>query len=227
MDTLDTRTLIIGIVAVLALLAVVAWFFGRRKQSYRLAQRFGPEYGHTVDALGSRSKAETELKTRESRVGGLHIVALTNTDAGRFSQAWGDLQARFVDNPKGVVIQADQLVRELMAKRGYPVADFERRAADISVDHPAVVENYRAAQAIALRDQQGQLTVGGPADEAIRLRELDAGVGDAGASDDRRGQRQGSDTHACHCASEPLALSYHSSCGDHCPHAKHWVSSQR
>jgi len=156
MDTLDTRTLIIGIVAVLALLAVVAWFFGRRKQSYRLAQRFGPEYGHTVDALGSRSKAETELKTRESRVGGLHIVALTNTDAGRFSQAWGDLQARFVDNPKGVVIQADQLVRELMAKRGYPVADFERRAADISVDHPAVVENYRAAQAIALRDQQGQ-----------------------------------------------------------------------
>ena len=156
MDTLDTRTLIIGIVAVLALLALVGWFFGRRKQSYRLAQRFGPEYGHTVDALGSRSKAETELKTRESRVGGLHIVALTNTDAGRFSQAWGDLQARFVDNPKGVVIQADQLVRELMAKRGYPVADFERRAADISVDHPAVVENYRAAQAIALRDQQGQ-----------------------------------------------------------------------
>jgi len=156
MDTLDTRTLIIGIVAVLALLAVVGWFFGRRKQSYRLAQRFGPEYGHTVDALGSRGKAETELKTRESRVDGLHIVALTNTDAGRFSQAWGDLQARFVDNPKGVVIQADQLVRELMAKRGYPVADFERRAADISVDHPAVVENYRAAQAIALRDQQGQ-----------------------------------------------------------------------
>lgn len=156
MDTLDTRTLIIGIVAVLALLAVVGWFFGRRKQSYRLAQRFGPEYGHTVDALGSRSKAETELKTRESRVDGLHIVALTNTDAGRFSQAWGDLQGRFVDNPKGVVIQADQLVRELMAKRGYPVADFERRAADISVDHPAVVENYRAAQAIASRDKQGQ-----------------------------------------------------------------------
>jgi len=156
MDTLDTRTLILGIVAVLALLAVVAWFFSRRKQSYRLAQRFGPEYGHTVDALGSRSKAETELKTRESRVEGLHIVALTNTDAGRFSQAWGDLQGRFVDNPKGVVIQADQLVRELMAKRGYPVADFERRAADISVDHPAVVESYRAAQAIALRDKQGQ-----------------------------------------------------------------------
>jgi len=66
------------------------------------------------------------------------------------------LQGRFVDNPKGVVIQADQLVRELMGKRGYPVADFEHRAADISVDHPAVVDHYRAAQAIALRDKRGE-----------------------------------------------------------------------
>jgi len=156
MDTLDSRTLILGIVAVLALLALVAWLFSRRKQSYRLVQRFGPEYGHTIDELGSRSKAEAELKTRESRVGRLDIVALTTTDAARFSQAWSDLQGRFVDNPKGVVVQAEQLVRELMGKRGYPVADFERRAADISVDHSAVVENYRAAQAIALRDQRGE-----------------------------------------------------------------------
>ena len=155
MDTLDTRTLIIGIVAVLALLALVGWYLSRRKQSYRLAQRFGPEYGHTVDQLGSRTKAEAELKSRESRVGRLDIVALTTTDAARFSQAWGDLQGRFVDSPKRAVVQADQLVRELMGKRGYPVADFERRAADISVDHSGVVEHYRAAQAIALRDRRG------------------------------------------------------------------------
>jgi hypothetical protein len=156
MDTLDTRTLILGIVAVLAVLALAAWFFSRRKQSYRLAQRFGPEYGHTVEKLGSRTKAEAELKTRESRVERLDIVALAPADAARFTQAWRDLQGRFVDNPKGVVIQADQLVRELMGKRGYPVADFERRAADISVDHPAVVDHYRAAQAIALRDKRGE-----------------------------------------------------------------------
>lgn len=156
MDTSDSTTLILGIVAVLALLALAAWFFSRRKQSYRLAQRFGPEYGHTVDELGSRTKAEAELKARESRVERLIIVALTHTDAARFSQAWSDLQGRFVDDPKGAVVQADQLVRELMGKRGYPVADFERRAADISVDHPAVVDHYRAAQAIALRDTRGE-----------------------------------------------------------------------
>lgn len=156
MDTLDSTTLTLGIIALLALLALAAWLFSRRKQSYRLAQRFGPEYSHTVDELGSRSKAEAELKARESRVERLNIVTLTLTDAARFSQAWSDLQGRFVDNPKGVVVQADQLVRELMAKRGYPVGDFERRAADISVDHPAVVEHYRAAQAIALRDKRGE-----------------------------------------------------------------------
>lgn len=156
MDTLDSTTLTFGIIALIAVLALAAWFFSRKKQSYRLSQRFGPEYGHTVDKLGSRGKAEAELKARESRVERLNIVALTPTDAARFSQAWSDLQGRFVDNPKGVVVQADQLVRELMGKRGYPVADFERRAADISVDHPAVVDHYRAAQAIALRDTRGE-----------------------------------------------------------------------
>ena len=156
MDTMDIRIWMLGIVAVLALLALAAWLRSRKKQSYRLAQRFGPEYDHAVDELGSRTKAEAELKTRESRVERLNIVALAPADAARFSQAWSDLQGRFVDNPKGVVIQADQLVRELMGKRGYPVADFERRAADISVDHSAVVDHYRAAQAIALRDTRGE-----------------------------------------------------------------------
>jgi hypothetical protein len=123
-----------------------------------LQQRFGPEYSRTVDALGSRTKAESELKAREERVGKLNIVPLSQADAARFTQAWANLQISFVDNPQGVVAQADQLVRELMAKRGYPVADFEHRAADISVDHPAVVENYRAAQIIAARDARGEAT---------------------------------------------------------------------
>jgi LPXTG-motif cell wall-anchored protein len=157
MDTIDTQTwIILAGVVVLALIALAAWFFYQKKQSHRLQQRFGPEYGRTVDELGSQTKAESELKAREKRVERLKLVPLAPSEAARFSQAWKVLQGRFVDNPKGVVVQADQLVRELMLKRGYPMGDFERRAADISVDHPAVVDNYRAAQAIAVRDERGE-----------------------------------------------------------------------
>ncbi len=157
MDTINTQTWIILVGAVvLALIAFAAWFFYQKKQSHRLQQRFGPEYVRTVDELGSQTKAESELKTREKRVERLNILPLTPSDAAKFSEAWKVLQGRFVDNPKDVFVQADQLVRELMAKRGYPVGDFERRAADISVDHPAVVDHYRAAQAIAVRDERGE-----------------------------------------------------------------------
>ena len=159
MGNLDSLTsTILAVVVVLVRVALAAWYFVQKWQSERLQQRFGPEYGRTVDALGSRAKAESELKARENRVGKLNIVPLAPSDAARFSQAWANLQGSFVDNPKEVVAQADQLVRELMVQRGYPMADFEHRAADISVDHPAVVENYRAAQVIAARDTRGEAT---------------------------------------------------------------------
>jgi hypothetical protein len=154
---MNTIWIIVTAVLVIALLALAAWFLSqKRKQSARLQQRFGAEYGRTVGELGGRTKAESELKAREERVGNLAITPLAPAEAARFSLAWNALQGRFVDNPKGVVVQADQLVRELMVKRGYPMGDFERRAADISVDHPVVVENYRAAQAIAARDERGE-----------------------------------------------------------------------
>jgi hypothetical protein len=157
MNTLPLQWIIVAGVVVIALLALAAWFFSqKKKQSARLQQRFGPEYTRTIDELGGRTKAEAELKAREKRVEDLTITPLVPAEAARFSQAWNALQARFVDNPKGVVVQADQLVRELMVKRGYPMGDFERRAADISVDHPTVVEHYRAAQAIAARDERGE-----------------------------------------------------------------------
>ena len=157
METIDTQTWIIlaGVVG-LVLIALAAWFFYQKKQSHRLQGRFGPEYSRTVDELGSRTKAESELKAREKRVERLSIVPLAPLEAARFSQAWKVLQGRFVDNPKGVVVEADQLVRQLMQKRGYPMGDFEHRAADISVDHPEVVANYRAAQAIAEQDKRGE-----------------------------------------------------------------------
>ena len=157
MDTIDTQTwIILAGVVVLALIALAVWFSYKKKQSHRLQERFGPEYGRTVDELGGRTKAESELKAREKRVERLDILPLTPAEAARFSQDWNALQGRFVDNPKSAVVQADQLVRELMLKRGYPMGDFERRAADISVDHPAVVDYYRAAQAIAVRDKRGE-----------------------------------------------------------------------
>jgi hypothetical protein len=156
MNAMASQTQMIVGVVVVALIAVAAYLLYRKTQSDRLANRFGPEYGRAVKELGSREKAETELMTRERRVGSLKIVPLAREDATRFSQAWRGLQARFVDDPRGAVAQADELVRELLLKRGYPMADFERRAADISVDHPEVVNHYRAAQAIAVRDRTNE-----------------------------------------------------------------------
>lgn len=157
MNTIPLQMIVVAAVVVIALLALAAWFFAQRKrQSARLEQRFGPEYERTVGELGGRAKAESELKAREKRVEHLIIAPLAPAEAARFAEAWNALQGRFVDNPTGVVTQADGLVRELMLKRGYPMGDFERRAADISVDHPTVVENYRAAQAIAVRGARGE-----------------------------------------------------------------------
>ena len=156
MNAMNTNTLIFAVVLIVAVGAIVAWVVMQRQRSQRLRQRFGPEYTRAVDELGGRTKAEAELATREERVARLNITALAPTDAARFSQAWNALQSRFIDNPKGVVAEADHLVQELMVKRGYPMGDFERRAADISVDHPGIVTTYRAAQAIAVRDERGE-----------------------------------------------------------------------
>jgi hypothetical protein len=157
MNTTSTNWILIAGGLVILLAAIVALFVTQRqKRSQRLQRRFGPEYGRAIDEAGSRTKAEAELEARERRVGQLTIIPLSPGDAARFTQAWTAMQGRFIDNPKGVVAEADRLVRELMMKRGYPMGDFERRAADISVDHPVVVDNYRAAQAIAVRDARGE-----------------------------------------------------------------------
>jgi hypothetical protein len=157
MNTVPTNTVILAVALLVAAIAVVAWVFTQRKrQSQRLQQRFGPEYGRAVKELGGRTQAEAELKRREDRVALLNITPLAPADAARFTQAWKALQGRFIDNPKEVVAEADHLVRELMTKRGYLMGDFERRASDISVDHPGVVATYRAAQVIAARDARGE-----------------------------------------------------------------------
>jgi hypothetical protein len=121
-----------------------------------LQEKFRPEYERVVLTHGSQ--AERELADREKRVGSLNLRDLDSMEHQRFSQRWEAVQSRFVDSPKGAVAEADHLVSSVMKTRGYPVSDFDRRAADISVDHPRVVENYRSAHQIALRVGKDQAT---------------------------------------------------------------------
>jgi hypothetical protein len=157
-NAINPQAVIIG--AVLLVVVLVAIFAiareRKRAQSRHLQERFGPEYGRVVSSAGDRGKAEAELAAREQRVDRLQLVTLPAAEAAQYGRQWEALQSEFVDNPVGVVGEADRLVRELMLKRGYPMGDFESRAADISVHHPAVVENYRAAQVIAVRSHDGQ-----------------------------------------------------------------------
>jgi hypothetical protein len=148
----DPRLIAGAVVIVLIIVIGVAFYVrNRRKTTAGFRNRFGPEYDRAVLEHGSEHKAEAKLADRETRVESLKIRALTVAERGRYSADWQSAQSRFVDHPKGAVTEADELVYSLMQARGYPVADFDQRAADISVDHPRLVENYRSAHGVAVR----------------------------------------------------------------------------
>lgn len=153
---MDPKIVALIVIAVIAVLLVV-WVVVRNQRTTKLRRRFGAEYERTVRENGPR-KAEAVLLEREKRVEKLSIRDLSAEERERFITDWRTVQTRFVDDPNGAVGDADLLVDRLMQTRGYPVTDFEQRAADISVGHPRVVENYRAARQIALRHKQGQAT---------------------------------------------------------------------
>jgi hypothetical protein len=150
--------LIAGVVVViLAIVVAVALYVRKRKKTTtELRDRFGPEYERAVQIHGSERRAEAKLMDREKRVEKLKIRDLDPTERERFSGQWNSVPSRFLDYPKGAVTEADELVSSLMQTRGYPVTDFDQRAADISVDHPRVVDNYRSAHEIALRLRKGE-----------------------------------------------------------------------
>ena len=149
-------TTAIWVLIALVLIGAIAFITLSRMRSQRLRERFGSEYERTVRTEGTVRKAEAALEARARRVQALHIRPLSPADSTRFDTAWRAVQARFVDDPRGAVTEADRLVGELMSTRGYPVGEFEQRVADISVDHPDVVMNYRAAREIALQHSQGK-----------------------------------------------------------------------
>jgi hypothetical protein len=152
--------LIVLVAVVILVIAGLAWLYMKRRRTTTadLRQKFGPEYQRAVQEHGSERKAEAKLADREKRVEKLNLRDLDPMEHERFSKQWESVQSRFVDSPKGAVTEADDLVSSVMKTRGYPVSDFDQRAADISVDHPRVVENYRSAHEIALKVGKDQTT---------------------------------------------------------------------
>jgi hypothetical protein len=146
---------LVAVIAAAAVVCVALLYFAFRMQSKRLQNRFGPEYERSVSEMG-RSKAEAELHRREKRVSRMQIRPLSETERARFASAWRSVQAGFVDDPGGSLTQADRLLTEVMAARGYPVGDFDECAANISVNHAAAVTDYRDAHDIAVRCQRGE-----------------------------------------------------------------------
>ena len=150
--------LIAGVVVVILVIvvAVALYVRKRKKTTAELRDRFGPEYQRAVQTHGTERRAEAKLVDREKRVEKFKIRDLDPTERERFLGQWNSVQSRFVDYPKGAVTEADELVSSLMQTRGYPVTNFDQAAADISVDHPRVVDNYRSAHEIALRLRKGE-----------------------------------------------------------------------
>src|SRR5215210_3451101 len=147
--------IVIGVIVAIVVLGVVFSAL-RTRRSRSLQDQFGPEYDRTVDKAGGRREAERELAERQKRHDELELRPLSEDARKRYVQQWQVTQGRFVDDPTGAVSEADDLVQRVMRDRGYPVDDFEQRAADISVEHPDLVEKYRTANGIARSSERGE-----------------------------------------------------------------------
>lgn len=176
---MDSPTTIAIVVVAVVIVAAILFVATRKQRSARLRSRFGPEYERTVDDVGDRHKAEHELHERQKRVSKFEIRPLSVSERDHFVSAWHVIQAEFVDQPRQALAKADDLVTEVMRARGYPIEDFEQRSADLSVDHPSVVQNYRAGREIAVRQKHGEANTEDLRQAMIHFRALfDELVGD-------------------------------------------------
>jgi hypothetical protein len=152
-NTYFTIAVIVVVVFVGILLGLV---FTRRGRSKRLQEKFGPEYDRTVQSLGGEKKAQAELDERQKHIAALNIRPLSVSERDFYLADWNTVQSKFVDQPGQAIVDADRLIMEVMQLRAYPVSDFDQRAADISVQYPALVSNYRAAREIANKNKLQQ-----------------------------------------------------------------------
>lgn len=151
-----TIIIAVAVVAVLVIAGAVIWTMTRRRHLAKLREQFGPEYDHAVKSMGDESKAVVELEERQKRVEAMDIKPLSTVQRDRFVSQWRAIQTNFVDDPRRAIVDADKLIQEVMQLRAYPVSDFEQMAADLSVNYPQVISNYRAAHEIAQKNAQGQ-----------------------------------------------------------------------
>ena len=182
------------LIAAVAVVVVVAATVGIsmisfRSKTKRLKEHYGTEYERVVDETGSEKGAVRELTTRERKRDKLDIVPLSPSALSEYSARWQEVQEGFVDNPASAVCAADRLVTEVMRERGYPVDDFDRRAADISVDHPEIVDNYRAAHGITT-SQQDDVSTEQQRDAFVHYRALFEKLLATAEDDDAAGRSQ-------------------------------------
>ena len=145
-------------IAAVVVLALVVWGALRARRTRTLREGFGPEYDRTVADAPSKREAEADLAERRKRREQLDVKPLSPEARDRYAESWRATQARFVDDPGGAIAEADVLIQQVMRERGYPVEDFEQRAADVSVDHPEVVNNYRAAHGVSIAHAREKAT---------------------------------------------------------------------
>lgn len=185
-----TTTTLVFIIFAIVVVAILAWYLLRQERSKKLRARFGPEYDHAVHEFGNQAKAEDALAARQRRIAKVQIRSLSTEERNRFAAQWHEAQARFVDDPPASIQDADRLVNEVMNARGYPMAEFESRAEDISVDHPHVVRNYRAAHEIAVLRDQGQASTEDLRKALVYYRDLFDELLEAHVAAGPRGARQ-------------------------------------
>ena len=158
MDITNTSTILIAGIAIIVIVVLLGIVFARRQRTKRLREQFGPEYERAVQEVGDKHRAESELEARLDRMKSLEIRPLSPQETERFTREWQAAQAQFVDEPLAAVQKANRLIKEVMNERGYPVDDFEQRAADISVDYPEMVTDYRELHTIAKQGDEEDVT---------------------------------------------------------------------
>lgn len=201
---MDTWLVLVIVLVVVAAAAAYAFFEYRKRQTAKLRGHFGPEYERAVAETGDRKGAERDLRSRQEHRARLEIRPLDSAARRDYQASWSDTQAKFVDSPGQAIREAHALIILVMRDRGYPVDDFEQRSADVSVDHPTVVENYRAAHAVSMANDRGEATTEDLRQAMVHYRQLFGELLEAPGEDSNRGGTAGTSSAAG--SEEPIDL---------------------